>query len=117
MTLRSFLFLAVLLLVIPAYPRDFSNAEKQALQALVERYEPAIVEQNFAVQGAAIPPRLLERYVAARGSPDLERDLWVYLFVSDSEEITRQIGTTTETFKLDLDNARFCKHPTERLMQ
>ncbi len=103
--------IVILALAIPAQARSLSNAEEKALAELVVRYEAAYVDRNNWVLGAAVPPRVLERYIAARGDPNLKRDLWVGLFVADSEEINRQLGNFTETFTLNFHKARLKKAP------
>lgn len=105
------LFAVALALTVPALARGFSDAQKTALADLVARYETAVLDRNYWVLGTAVPPRVLERYVAARGDPDLKSDLWVALFVSDSEEIDRQVGDVAEAFSLDFPNARFREAP------
>ena len=111
--LKRILMLAVLSIMLanPVSARDLSSAEKKALADLVARFEAAYVDRNYQVLGAAVPPRVLKRYMAARGKPDLKRDLWISLFVSDSKEIDRQLGNVTEAFTLAFPKARFAETP------
>ena len=111
MIIRIFMFGLAMILAVSAQARSLSDAEETALAELVVRYAAAYQEKSYWVLGAAVPPRVLERYVAARGDPDLKRDLWVALFVSDSQEIDSQLGTVTESFTLDFHKARFREAP------
>lgn len=105
------IFIILLALTLPAQARDLSGAEKKALEELVGRYEAAVVEKDYWALGAAVPPLVLKRYVDARGDPELKRDLWVGLFVSDSKQIDRQMGNVTEGFTLGLSKAEFKQTP------
>lgn len=103
-------FVIILLaLAFPAQARDLSVAEIEALEELAGRYERAVLEKDFRIQPQAVPPLVLKRYVEARGQAALKPDLWAGLFVSDSEQIDRQMGNVTEDFTLDFSKADF-KH-------
>lgn len=98
-------------LALPALARNLTGAEKNALGEFVTRFETAYRARDYWVLGAAVPPRVLKRYMAARGKQNLERDQWLDRFVSDSKEIDRQVGNVTESFSLDFSKARFEQTP------
>ncbi|MEM7445690.1 MAG: hypothetical protein AAF414_20380 [Pseudomonadota bacterium] len=96
----------ILTLTSLAQAKDLPDADGAELADIVARYEAAFLERNHWAIGAAMPPRVLEQYVASRGALDMERELWIALFVADSEELDRQLGSVIEAFALDLANAR-----------
>lgn len=107
----AFVVALAMALTVPAPARSLSDADKEALAELIVRYEDALIKRNYWALGAAVPPRVLKRYVDARGDPTLERKLWVALFVADSKEIDRQLGNTIEAFTLNSPKARFEEAP------
>ncbi|WP_420411386.1 hypothetical protein [Roseibium sp.] len=107
MTCRIICIILLITMSYSAFARSLTSEERGALAGMVVRYEAAVLEKDYWAIGAAFPPRLLERYVAARGFADLEPDRWVGLYVQDTEAIDKNIGNKIETFTLGWDNAEF----------